>query len=130
MREQEARASWRGRVDDELTGAERLVAAILDHRIVHFRYQGHDRTVEPHLLGLHEAGEPMLLAYQTAGGSNSGQIPGWRSFRRRPRSPEAGGSGPRLRTRGDDRTATKERSGGPASPPPAPPGDPDGTSRG
>jgi WYL domain-containing protein len=80
MKEQEVRASWRGRVDDELTGAERLVAAILDHRVVHLRYQGHDRTVEPHLLGLHEAGEPMLVAYQTAGGSRSGQIPGWRSF--------------------------------------------------
>ncbi|HKT61315.1 MAG TPA: WYL domain-containing protein [Gemmatimonadales bacterium] len=80
MSEQEARASWSARVDDELTGAERLVVAILDHRLVRFRYHGHERTVEPHLLGLHEAGEPLLVAYQTGGGSESGQIPGWRSF--------------------------------------------------
>ena len=50
MRQQQARAARRARVDEDLTGAERLVLAILDHRIVHFRYHGHDRTVEPHLL--------------------------------------------------------------------------------
>jgi predicted DNA-binding transcriptional regulator YafY len=80
MPEQEARASWSARTNDELTGAERLVVAILDHRVVRFRYQGHQRIVEPHLLGLHEAGEPMLVAYQTSGGSQSGQVPGWRTF--------------------------------------------------
>ena len=80
MPEQEARASWSARADDELTGAERLVMAILDHRLVRFQYQGLERTVEPHLLGLHEAGEPMLVAYQTDGSSQSGQLPGWRTF--------------------------------------------------
>ena len=80
MAQEQARGTWRARVDDELTAAERLVLAILDHRVVHFRYQGHDRTVEPHLLGLHEAGEPLLVAYQTAGGSQSGQLPGWRTL--------------------------------------------------
>ena len=59
---------------------ERLVRAILDHRLVSFRYQGRERVVEPHLLGLHEAGEPMLVAYQTAGASRSGDVPGWRTF--------------------------------------------------
>jgi hypothetical protein len=59
---------------------ERLVRAILDHRLVGFRYQGRERIVEPHLLGLHEAGEPMLMAYQTAGASRSGDVPGWRTF--------------------------------------------------
>ena len=80
MKQEQARGSWRAHVEDELTAAERLVVAILDHRIVHFRYQGHDRTVEPHLLGLHEAGEPLLVAYQTGGGSQSGQVPVWRTF--------------------------------------------------
>jgi len=80
MKEEQPRGSWRAHVEDELTAAERLVVAILDHRVVHFRYQGHDRTVEPHLLGLHEAGEPLLVAYQTGGGSQSGQVPGWRTF--------------------------------------------------
>jgi hypothetical protein len=64
----------------ELTNGERLVRAILDHRVVEFVYQGYRRTVEPYLLGLHEAGEPLLLGYQTAGPSRSGEIPGWRTF--------------------------------------------------
>jgi WYL domain-containing protein len=64
----------------ELTNGERLVRAILEHRVVEFVYQGYRRTVEPYLLGLHEAGEPLLLGYQTAGGSQSGEIPGWRTF--------------------------------------------------
>jgi hypothetical protein len=73
----EARSTHR---DDELTGTERLVLAILDHRVVHLRYQDRERTVEPHLLGIHEAGEPMLVAYQTGGTSRSGDMPGWRTF--------------------------------------------------
>ena len=64
----------------ELTTGERLVQAILDHRVVEFVYEGYRRTVEPYLLGLHEAGEPILLGYQTAGMSQSGEIPGWRTF--------------------------------------------------
>ena len=64
----------------ELTTGERLVRAILDHRVVEFVYQGYRRTVEPYLLGLHEAGEPIMLGYQTAGASQSGEIPGWRAF--------------------------------------------------
>ena len=64
----------------ELTNGERLVRAILDHRIVEFAYDGYRRVVEPYLLGLHEAGEPILLGYQTAGFSQSGEIPGWRAF--------------------------------------------------
>jgi WYL domain-containing protein len=67
-------------VAPELTNGERLVRAILDHRIVEFAYNGYRRTVEPYLLGLHEAGEPILLGYQTAGASHSGDIPGWRTF--------------------------------------------------
>jgi hypothetical protein len=63
-----------------LTTGERLVRAILDHRVVEFAYEGFRRTVEPYLLGLHEAGEPILLGYQTAGFSQSGEIPGWRTF--------------------------------------------------
>jgi hypothetical protein len=64
----------------ELTTGERLVRAILDHRVIEFGYQGYRRTVEPYLLGIHEAGEPILLGYQTAGGSQSGEVPGWRAF--------------------------------------------------
>ena len=85
MREPEARASWRApRPTRSSPTASDWCVAILDHRVVDFRYQGHDRTVEPHLLGLHEAGEPLLVAYQTAGGSQSGRSPaGGRSSRPR-----------------------------------------------
>jgi len=65
---------------EELTACERLVLAILEHRVVSLRYQGRDRLVEPHLLGLHEAGEPLLVAYQTGGTSRRGAVPGWRTF--------------------------------------------------
>jgi len=65
---------------EALTTGERLVLAILDHQVVRIRYQGRERTVEPHLLGIHEAGEPILVAYQTGGASGSGDVPGWRSF--------------------------------------------------
>jgi hypothetical protein len=65
---------------EALTGAERLVLAILDHRVVRIHYQGRDRLIEPHMVGLHEAGEPLLVAYQTGGTSRSGVVPGWRTF--------------------------------------------------
>jgi predicted DNA-binding transcriptional regulator YafY len=79
MQQQQDAPRWAHPIE-ELTTGERLVLAILDHRVVRIRYQGRDRTVEPHLLGIHEAGEPFLVGYQTAGGSGSGDVPGWRSF--------------------------------------------------
>jgi predicted DNA-binding transcriptional regulator YafY len=80
MKDQPQHEARSARRDDELTGTERLVLAILDHRVVRLRYQDRERTVEPHLLGIHEAGEPMLVAYQTGGTSQSGDLPGWRTF--------------------------------------------------
>lgn len=68
------------RTTEEATTGERLVWAILEHRPVTFAYHGLQRTVEPYLLGIHEAGEPLLLGYQTAGFSQSGELPGWRTF--------------------------------------------------
>jgi hypothetical protein len=44
---------------------ERLVRAVQDHRVVELVYHGHQRTVEPHMVALHGAGEPVLFAYQT-----------------------------------------------------------------
>jgi predicted DNA-binding transcriptional regulator YafY len=80
MKDQPQHEAGSARRDDELTGTERLVLAILDHRVVRLRYQDRERTVEPHLLGIHEAGEPMLVAYQTGGASQRGDVPGWRTF--------------------------------------------------
>jgi hypothetical protein len=64
----------------ELTPAEQLVRAVLDHRTVTLVYQGLRRVVEPHLVGIHAAGEPMVAAFQTGGFSHSGDLPGWRTF--------------------------------------------------
>jgi hypothetical protein len=64
----------------DLTGTERVVRATLEHRVVHFTYGGHRRTVEPHLVGIHEAGEALVVAYQTGGSSRAGDVPGWRTF--------------------------------------------------
>jgi WYL domain len=75
-----AEQQTRSEIAHELTNGERLVRAILEHRVVELDYRGYRRTVEPYLLGLHEAGEPILLGYQTAGFSHSGEIPGWRTF--------------------------------------------------
>jgi hypothetical protein len=64
----------------DLTDAERLIQATLAHQPVTFRYQGLMRTVEPHLVGMHEAGEPVLVAYQSEGASRTGDLPAWRTF--------------------------------------------------
>ena len=64
----------------EPTPAEALVRAVLEHRTVTLIYEGLRRVAEPHLLGIHEAGEPMVVAYQTGGFSHSGDLPGWRTF--------------------------------------------------
>jgi hypothetical protein len=73
-----ARPAVRGTAD--LTPAEQLVRATLDHRTVNMVYEGLRRVVEPHLVGIHEAGEPMVAAFQTGGFSHSGDLPGWRTF--------------------------------------------------
>ena len=64
----------------DLTPAELLVRAVLEHRTVNLVYEGLRRIVEPHLIGIHEAGEPILAAFQTGGFSHSGDLPGWRTF--------------------------------------------------
>ena len=63
-----------------LSPTEQLVRAVLDHRTVTLVYEGLRRVVEPHLVGIHEAGEPMVAAFQTGGFSHSGDLPGWRTF--------------------------------------------------
>ena len=64
----------------DLTPAELLVRAVLDHRTVTLVYEGLLRVVEPHLVGTHEAGETMVAGFQTGGFSHSGDLPGWRTF--------------------------------------------------
>jgi hypothetical protein len=68
------------RATAEMTPAEILVRAVLDHRTVSLVYDRLRRVVEPHLVGIHQAGEPMVAAFQTGGFSQSGDLPGWRTF--------------------------------------------------
>ncbi|CAN5801946.1 hypothetical protein BH24GEM1_BH24GEM1_23880 [soil metagenome] len=68
------------RSPQEMSSGERLVRAILERRAVRLIYQGLPREIEPHMVGIHEAGEPILVAYQTGGYSHSGELPGWRTF--------------------------------------------------
>ena len=64
---------------DLTTVGERLVRGVLDHRVVSLIYHGERRVVEPYLVGIHEAGEAVLVGYQTGGASRSGEVPGWRT---------------------------------------------------
>ncbi len=45
-----------------------------------FVANGHRRTVEPHILGVHHD-ELHALTYQVGGSSSSGRLPNWRRFR-------------------------------------------------
>ena len=64
---------------DETKG-QQLIRAVQEHRVLELTYKGHRRTVEPHIVAWHEAGEPVVYAFQTAGTSQSGDLPGWRTL--------------------------------------------------
>lgn len=58
-----------------------ITQAIRDRRVLVFRYEDLDRTVEPHLYGVHrDSGNEILVAWQVGGFSHSGDRPGWRNF--------------------------------------------------
>ncbi len=54
-----------------------LVNAIRNRRMIEFDYGDHRRIAEPHVYGLKD-GTEQLLVYQVAGGSSSGGLPEWR----------------------------------------------------
>jgi predicted DNA-binding transcriptional regulator YafY len=57
---------------------ELIYDAILNKRLIRFRYQDKQRIVEPHDYGI-QKGIPRLLSWQV-GGQSSGKLPGWRWF--------------------------------------------------
>lgn len=57
-----------------------IVDAIETMKTLSFVYDGQNRVVEPHAYGVSTKGNENLRAYQTAGGSNSGNVPGWHLF--------------------------------------------------
>lgn len=57
-----------------------LMAAIRERRVLSIQYDGYLRTVEPHAYGESKDGTQLLRAYQTSGGSDSGERQGWKLF--------------------------------------------------
>lgn len=58
---------------------ELIKKSIEDKAIVRFFYGGHQRVVEPHVLGT-SGGVMQILGYQIEGSSGSGTLPEWRRF--------------------------------------------------
>ena len=51
--------------------------AIGNKNIIEFDYHSHHRIAEPHILGIKDGNEQVLV-YQTGGTSSSGGLPEWR----------------------------------------------------
>lgn len=60
---------------------ETLCRAIREKRLIELQYNGHTRTVAPHVYGIDTTGDEMLSGYQTWGGSEGGESAGWKSFK-------------------------------------------------
>jgi len=59
---------------------ECIVKAIRDRRLLRFAYGGFERVVDPHTFGLDRRGQALLVGFQVAGASRSGEL-GWKTFR-------------------------------------------------
>jgi predicted DNA-binding transcriptional regulator YafY len=59
---------------------EALIAAIENHQVLTFVYEGLWRKVEPYAYGRFSNGHIVLSAYQIGGLSSSGKLPDWRLF--------------------------------------------------
>src|ERR1700754_96585 len=58
-----------------------ICRAIRERRWLLVDYGGAQRVVQPHVYGDDHAGDRLLSAYQVSGGSASGALQGWKSFR-------------------------------------------------
>ena len=60
---------------------QKLCDAIKGKKQAKISYEGHTRTINPHLIGIHkDTGNKVLRAYHVEGFSSSGDKPGWRLF--------------------------------------------------
>lgn len=57
-----------------------ICSAIRSKNLIKFTYDGHERIVEPHLLGEKTSGNIALSAYQVGGYSESDRSPYWRNY--------------------------------------------------
>ena len=54
-----------------------IIDAITGKRLLKFYYHDYERIVEPHVYGVKD-GKEALLVFQVSGGSSSGGLPEWR----------------------------------------------------
>jgi predicted DNA-binding transcriptional regulator YafY len=57
---------------------QKIIQAIKDKQVLEIHYHGYTRVVEPHTFGVTKKGRDAIRGYQTAGGSVSGESPGWK----------------------------------------------------
>lgn len=57
-----------------------ICTAILGHRLLELDYNERRRVIEPYLHGMSGDGREMLVGFQRAGGSESGQVEGWKAM--------------------------------------------------
>jgi hypothetical protein len=55
-----------------------IIQAIQDKQVLEIHYHGYSRVVEPHTFGVTKRDRDAIRVYQTAGGSVSGESPGWK----------------------------------------------------
>jgi hypothetical protein len=57
-----------------------ICMAIRSHRLLELEYNNRRRVIEPYSHGLSGDGREMLVGFQRAGGSESGQVEGWKAM--------------------------------------------------
>lgn len=69
---------------DSVRGGEDITSdicrAISSRHLLELEYNGQRRLIEPYSHGFSSDGREMLVGFQRAGGSDSGQIEGWKAM--------------------------------------------------
>lgn len=65
-------------VDGSVSGD--ICDAIASRRLLEVVYNGQPRLIEPYSHGFSSDGQEMLVGFQRAGGSDSGQVRGWKAM--------------------------------------------------
>lgn len=55
-----------------------IIHAIRNKQVLEIHYHGYSRVIEPHTFGATKRERDAIRGYQTAGGSVSGESPGWK----------------------------------------------------
>ena len=59
---------------------DQIISAIRERKVISILYKGHERVVEPHLVGRKTSGNVALSAWQIRGFSESNSQPPWRNY--------------------------------------------------